>query len=122
MKKFKVALVGLLLLLFVGASSAAVVDFAYSSGLFTSSTVIIKYPVLLTDLSVYTDGTNNVTVTLYDSSTASTSGTVIGQLVVAGASLEGGLHIPVPVKAKNGIYAVVTTNGTASAIVCWSPQ
>jgi hypothetical protein len=118
MKRFKFWLVCFLLLLSTAVFAA---NFTYSSGVLATSTVVIKYPVLLTDLAVYTNGSSDAVVTLYDSSTAATSGTVIGKITVLGAALNGGLFIPVPVKVSKGIYMTITGTG-ASAIVFWTPQ
>lgn len=94
----------------------------YSSGIKTASAVISKYPCLITDLAVYTDGTNNVTITLYDSATTTTSGkTVLAKAVVIGASLAGGNFIPVPIVASEGVS--MTLSGTdGSTIVYTTPQ
>lgn len=89
-----------------------------SSGLLAASAVVYAKPCVLTDLAVYTDGTNEVTVTLYDNATTN-SGTVIGKVVVPGANKNGGLIIPIPVRAQNGIYMVLTGTG-GSAIVFYS--
>jgi hypothetical protein len=94
----------------------------YSSGVKTASAVISKYPCLVTDLAVYTDGTNAVTITLYNSSTATTSGkTVLAKSVVIGASYAGGNFIPTPIVASEGVYMTLSGTG-GSTIVYTTPQ
>ena len=92
----------------------------YSSGSITSSSVVSKYPCLLTDLAVYADGTNGATVVLYDNASAA-SGTIIGKVIVPALSKSGGLVIPIPVKASNGVYISITGTN-ASAIVFTTPE
>jgi hypothetical protein len=117
MKRFKTLVLCLLLLLFSSSIQAA--EFAYSSGILNASGTVVGVPVLLTDLAVYTNGSADATVILYDNTAA--SGTVIGKCVVAGAAVNGGLFIPIPVKTYNGIYMSITGTG-ASAIVYWTPE
>ncbi len=112
MKKMVIAIV--LVILMMG-SIAWSTDFnsSISSGIIASSSIVYAKPCKLTDLAVYTDGTNQVTVILYDNATTA-SGTVIGKVVVPGASLNGGLVIPTPVRALDGIYISLSgTGGTA---------
>lgn len=94
--------------------------FAISSGIKSGSGVIIAGPALLTDLSVFTDGSNEATVVLYDNASAA-SGTELGKIIVLAASKSGGLFIPIPVRALNGIYLSLTGTG-ASAIVSYIPR
>ena len=93
---------------------------AVSSGILSSSAVVVARPARLTDLAVFTNGTNAVTVILYDNATAA-SGTVIGKIIVPGSAYSGGLVIPVPVKAASGIYCSISGTG-GSAIVFYDPQ
>lgn len=117
MKWLKVFLISILLLFYTNVKAA---DFAYSSGVIASSGIVMGVPVLLTDLAVYTNGSADATVILYDSNTTAT-GTVIGKVVVLGASINGGMFIPIPVKTSKGIYISISGTG-ASAIVYWTPE
>jgi hypothetical protein len=121
MKQFKYLLIGFLLVFFCTAAYSQS-KFTYSSGLLTSSRVISAEPILLTDVAVYTDSTGlyDATVILYNSPSGA-SGTVLGKCTVLGAAKNGGLFIPVPVKASSGIYMSITGSG-ASAIIFTTPQ
>lgn len=121
MKK-KVLLLVIAFILLLSFSASAQVRYTYSQGLKTASAVISRYPCVVTDLAVFTDGTNTVTVTLYNSSTATTTNkTVLAKAVVLGTSLAGGIFIPVPIKATEGVY--MTLSGTdGSTIVYITPQ
>ena len=113
MKKI-VGMAVVILMLLVGSMAQAMdYESSISSGILASSSVVYAKPCKLTDLAVYTDGTNQVTAILYDNATAA-SGTVIGKVIVPGAALNGGLVIPIPVRAQNGIYISLSgTGGTA---------
>jgi hypothetical protein len=93
---------------------------ALSSGIISSSQSVIARSARLTDLAVYADGTHDVTVILYDNASAA-SGTVIGKVIVTGASYNGGLYIPYPVRASKGIYCSISGTG-GTAIVFFDPQ
>ena len=92
-----------------------------SSGLKSASAVIMAIPGTLNGLQVIGDGTNAATVTIYDSSTASTSGLVLAKIVVdAGATYEELVIAESGIVANNGIYAVVSGTG-AEYIVQFAP-
>ncbi len=112
--------IGILFLVLLITGICFAVNYTYSSGLKSASGVISPTPVLLTDLAVYTNGTDNVTAILYDNA-SSANGTVIGKITVPGTALNGGLYIPVPVKTQNGIYLSLSGTG-ANAIVFWTPE
>jgi hypothetical protein len=87
------------------------------SGEITASKSICSGPGFLTSLMVYTDGTNDVEVTLYDNASGAI-GDILCIIIVAGASDYGGRNWPEGAfrKFKDGVYAVVSGTG-ASAIV-----
>lgn len=85
-----------------------------SSGLLNADGVIKDKAGILVGYRVFTDGTNQATLVLYDNASAA-SGTVLDKLIVAGADLVGGI-VDVAVEAQNGIYADITGTG-ASFIV-----
>lgn len=88
-----------------------------SSGILTADGVVNDGTVILAGVQIITDGVTDVTLTIYDNGTAA-SGTVIFKQSVTGTddSLaywfgEGGI------RGKNGIYADLTTAGTAEFII-----
>ncbi len=85
-----------------------------SSGLQTADAQIYTGRGTVQALTVITDGTNAATVTLYDNTTA--SGTVLAQMIVAGADRTGFQSWNFHCRCLNGIYADVTGTG-ASYIV-----
>jgi hypothetical protein len=96
------------------------VNVTESNGLLAAGSVILSpLPCLLTGFLLITDGTNPVTITLYDSE--DNSGEVLSKYVVPGAV--GGIVVmfPVPVRAKIALYAVLSgTNG--GAVVYSTPE
>jgi len=87
------------------------------SGEITASQTIYSGSGFLTALMVYTDGTNDATVTLYDCKTGAL-GKVLVKLPIAGANDYGGRIWSERAfrSFSDGIYAVVSGTG-ASAIV-----
>lgn len=68
-----------------------------------TSKIINSGRCFLTSLMVYTDGVNDVTVTLYDNTAA--SGTVVAKIIVTGANDYGGrIWGKFPRKCSTGIY------------------
>lgn len=94
--------------------------YTISSGIKSSSGVIIAVPGLLAGFSIITDGANTATLILYDNATTN-SGTVIGKAIVLGANQNYNLAYNVPVKASNGIYMSLSGTG-ATAIVFYTIQ
>ena len=88
-----------------------------SSGLKTSSAVIVSEgnAKRLCGVLVLTDGSNNATITLYDSSTGAT-GKILFKATIPAASRFGGAMFNIPVRASQGIYAQISGTG-ASYIV-----
>lgn len=120
MKKFKLSIVGILLLCVCSVAYAVSVNFTYSSGLVATSQMICKVPCLVTDISIYGDGTNAATVILYDSISGAT-GTVLYKVALPSGAVAGGTFIPIPVKAALGVYMSISGTG-ASAIIYTTPQ
>ena len=87
------------------------------SGEITASQTIFSGSGFLTSLMVYTDGTNDATITLYDSATGAL-GKILVILPVTGANDYGGRIWPGSAfrSFSDGIYAVVSGEG-ASTIV-----
>lgn len=92
---------------------------AISTGILaTGSTITVSTGRgFLNSIQVFTDGTNNGTVTVYDNTAG--SGTVIAQLPCVGASLTNSLVFEKAVRADIGLTIVVSGTG-ASGIVTHS--
>jgi hypothetical protein len=82
---------------------------AISSGIKAADTLIYTGRGTLNGLTVYTDGTNAATVTLYDGTTA--AGNILTQVIVAGADRTESVIFNLAVRCLNGIYADVTGTG-----------
>lgn len=85
----------------------------------TESGVVFASPCLLHDVEVGgTDGSNDITLTIYDNASAA-SGTVLLPTHTIDASALGlnGITLTVAKRAYLGVYAEITTSGTAS-VVC----
>ena len=88
------------------------------TGVLLLSSVVLASSGVLVDLLVYTDGINDVTVTIYDNPSTS-SGKVLAKMTVKGSENVGG-EVSIFTKADNGLYAqVVGTN--AQALVRYIP-
>lgn len=87
---------------------------AISSGLKTADAQIYTGRGTLNGLVVNTDGTNAATVTLYDNTAA--SGTVLSQVIVAGADRTHSQIFNLAVRCTTGIYADVTGTGAAYVV------
>ena len=87
------------------------------SGEITASKSICSGPGYLTSLMVYTDGVNDVTVTLYDNASGAI-GDILTIIIVAGTSDYGGRNWSESAfrKFTDGVYAVLSGTGV-SAIV-----
>jgi len=103
-------LVSLLFVLGIGAYYNVTSTFPGSTTSYRQSTsaAISATPAWLTSLTVITNGTDDVTLTLYDSGTTSAGASIIGYLKVAGASNNGFRDWTFPVRATNGIYAEIS--------------
>ena len=85
----------------------------------TASAAIVAHgEVLLTSVTVITDGTNPATVALYDkpSATGIAAGNKLWEGIIAGADGNGGKNWTYPVRCSAGIYCTISGTG-ASAIV-----
>lgn len=89
-------------------------DTSKSSGSLSASTLLVTGTALLCGLNLVTDGTNAVTVTVYDNTAA--SGTVLATVKVKGADLSKEILFTYPVKAKTGLYASVSGTGASFTV------
>lgn len=85
-----------------------------STGLLSASGVIKASFGILIDVLVYTDGTNNATVTIYDDPD-SANGTELAKVVVKGSDLMGG-EVSILTGAALGMYISISGTG-AQALV-----
>ena len=90
--------------------------YATSSGEKSADAVIRSSPGALCGVLINTDGTENITVKIYDHATAA-SGTVIYEQTVKGADITGGGLFSTPVNCDKGIYLDVTSSGTIKVLV-----
>jgi hypothetical protein len=78
----------------------------------TGSSVILAQDGFLFGCLVETDGTNAVTLSLYDNASAG-SGKVLRKIIVPGANNYGGFELPIGIEIAKGIYATVSGTGAA---------
>jgi hypothetical protein len=120
MKRFLLTLIlAITLLMGVGDVWAQSATSGASSGLKTTSAAIATSAGVLTGALIITDGSNAATLTLYDHASTN-SGTVLFKATVAGASNFGGATWEIPIRYKNGIYAVIS--GTGANYVVYSDK
>ena len=87
-----------------------------SVGRLTTSAIITAYPHSIQGALVFTDGTNDATLTLYDNASGAT-GVVLLRVEVAAAELMGGVFPPFVINAgANGIYAELSGTGASYII------
>lgn len=82
---------------------------AVSTGKLSTSQLAVNGPGFLTDIKIITDGTNDVTVTLYDG--INTGGKDIFYQKVYGTDNVGGWNWPHPLRFTTGIYLSITGTG-----------
>lgn len=92
-----------------------------SSGIVTVSQspyTVVGHRAVLVSAHLYTDGTNDATLTIYDSSSGA-NGNVLAKYVAKGSELqlgEGGIWV----LARNGI-TISLSGGSCSALIRWTP-
>jgi len=96
-------------------SNGELVDSCKSSGLLTTGTHIVSGPGVLISLLCYTNGVDDITVTLHDGSSA--TGDVLLKMVVPGSDKIGGV-MRAKVRFPNGIYVGLSGTG-AEAIALY---
>lgn len=89
-------------------------DGSMGSGQLSESSQVVAGNVYLTAMTVLTNGTNDATVILYDSTAA--SGKVLAKVWLPGGLYADRVTWTYPVRALNGIYASVSGTG-ASVLV-----
>jgi hypothetical protein len=107
-------------LIFVAASSlSARSDHVTQSTEITSSAAVYTLPGLFHGVVVVTDGSNAVTVSVYDNASSAAGAELIPTWVVTTSATDRiqSYGIWPPVKFDNGIYLELTCAGTVSAMV-----
>ncbi len=107
----KIMRFGLFLILILSAGLASA-ETAMYSGEKTASAVICEDKCVITAVFVHADGTNEATVTLYDSATASTSNKIHEWIVKAGDK-NGGYVLSTGRRTKSGLYVVLSGTGAS---------
>jgi hypothetical protein len=77
----------------------------------------------LSGIMVITDGTNSVTVDIYDNATAASGTQLIPQWVIPSSTTSRAATLSfggVGLKFYNGVYVDVTTSGTVKYMVYWA--
>lgn len=100
----------ILLLLFTTVAAHAL-EPTYTSGENTSDAAGIAHPCYLIKVKGKTDGTNNLTLKVYDNTAA--SGTVVAEFTIIGADYKGGETFE-NLDIGTGVYIDMTTSGTGS--------
>lgn len=110
MKRLMQLIVAITLILTIAWGASA--EWAMTSGQQTADAAVSSSGCYLSAIQIETDGSNNVTVLLYDNASAA-SGTVVADITVVAGDYYGGRVWIHPIRCYNGIYADVTgTNGT----------
>ena len=94
-------------------------DYIIPSAVKTSSAAIISTAGYIHGISVTTDGTNAVTVNLYDN-TAGSGTKIFPTWTVAATPTSQAYSFYPPVRVTNGLYASLATSGTVSYVVYYS--
>jgi len=122
MKKIFMMIMVLISLTFLVEANAGIVylgtnhvptEFMKASGEGTSSKALGTGQCVFKGIWVATDGTNAVTVNVYDASTA-TGKKLVPSFTVPGASMYGGAMFDPGVLVNNDVFVDVSTSGTVS--------
>ena len=96
----------------LAAPAIAMQDATSSSYAKASDGVGYANPCFLVKVKGKTDGTNNLTLKIYDNASAA-SGNVVAEFEIIAADLKGGETF-FDLEMKNGIYVDMTTSGTGT--------
>lgn len=100
------------LLVGILAFPVAALEPTYTSGAQTSDGAGWAHGCFLVKIKGKTDGTNDLTLKLYDNASAA-SGTVITEIKILGADNQGG-EVFEDLEVSNGLYVDMTTSGTGT--------
>lgn len=104
----------LLILLFPVLVFSARFEISQISAVKTADALIITGAAVFDGLIVQTDGSNNVTFTIYDNTSATGTKITPTSLTVTGSSQSWALSYDPPVGCSTGIYVDITTAGTVA--------
>jgi|Deesub1362B_J571_1020462.scaffolds.fasta_scaffold08539_4 hypothetical protein len=104
------AIVATLALLLVVPFHAQAMQYSFGSGKKTADSLIYSKACKLLGIMITTDGTNDVTVKIYDNTSA--TGTVLPDIYVPASARTVYVEWVYPRWMNNGIYVDVTTSGT----------
>ena len=76
----------------------------------------------LCGIIIATDGTNAVTLDMYDNATAASGTNIVPTLVITTSASNRGTAIAVNRAISNGVYVDITTSGTLSYVVYYKPR
>lgn len=102
------------------ASKTLAEDIAQSSGVKSADAAICTGSAYLVGVTIKTDGTNFVTLTLHDNATAA-SGVSRFSAIVPGASYSGNFEFGKSIMFYSGIYADVTGTGAEYSVYFIEP-
>jgi hypothetical protein len=114
------AAVLMVVILLSPAASGASGDWVYGSGQKTADALIATGPGNFDGIVVVTDGTNPVTVTIYDS-TAASGKQLIPTSVITTSAVDRirAIGYTTPVRFNTGLYVDITCAGTVKYTVTW---
>jgi hypothetical protein len=123
MKRLFVAILMVLFVLSVPANAFEPGEWATNSGQKTADTKILTGAGYLYGIMVVTDGTNAVTVDVYDN-TAGSGTLAVPSWTVTTSATDRAQFLPlnIPVGVDNGIYVDITTAGTVKYNVFYRAQ
>lgn len=100
------------------AATAFAFTSSVGSGKITASAVVVDRPCYITAVQIKDDGTNALTVNVYDSAAETTSATLLigSYYIAAGINTTKGWIWQLPRKCERGIYISIS-GGTGYAIV-----
>lgn len=110
--KMKKILIGMISFFVLTGTALALQDYTNSSYANTSDGIGYAHPCYLVKVKGKTDGTNNLTIKVYDNASAA-SGNVVAEFTIIGADLKGG-EMFTNLKIANGLYVDMTTSGTGT--------
>jgi hypothetical protein len=111
----KKILLAALVTMLIATTAFAAITVAISSGLKSSSSVVINKPGYLIGSRFFTTGADDGSLICYDNAT-SASGTIVEKLTTITGDNFGGSNNVIPVKFNSGLYCAVTGTGGAFII------
>lgn len=88
----------------------------------TGDAAVVTSAGYICGILIATDGTNSVTVDMYDNASAASGTNIIPTIVVTTSASNRSTAIKVDRAISNGVYVDVTTSGTLSYVVYYKPR